>query len=155
MTMIKANGSRQFRGFTLIEMMITISIVGLLFAVAVPSYNQSKRKTRRSDAVAAVLAIQVAQENFRGSCPYYAQGIGNSNTCGASASASIVKGGTTSDQGHYTMSIAPNSATGNAYQIVATATGDQASDTGCTTLTITFSATNPKGLKAPTDCWAR
>ena len=53
------------------------------------------------------------------------------------------------------MSIAPNSATGNAYQIVATATGDQASDTGCTTLTITFSATNPKGLKAPTDCWAR
>lgn len=155
MTMSKAKSSKQFRGFTMIEMMITISIIGLLFAVAVPSYNQSKRKTRRSDAVAAALAIQVAQESFRGSCPYYAQGISTANTCGSSASTSVVKGATTSDQGHYTMSIAPNSATGNAYQIVAVATGDQANDTGCNTLTITFSATYPKGLKAPTNCWAR
>ena len=147
--------NKRAAGFTMIEIMITLAIVGLLFVVAYPSYKQSTRKTRRTDAVAAALAIQVAQENFRGSCPYYAQSLGSANSCGGSAAASTVKAPSASSQGYYTMSIAANSATGNAYQILATATGDQANDTGCTSLTITYNSTNPAGLKAPTDCWAR
>lgn len=148
------NHSRNL-GFTLMEMLIAIAIVGILSAVAFPAYNSSKRKTRRTDAVSAALQIQVAQEKFRGSCAYYAQSLGTSNTCGASASASTVKAPTTSDAGYYTMSIASSSATGNAYKIVATATGDQASDTGCTSITITFNSTNPKGLREPAACWAK
>lgn len=150
---MKAGGKKG--GFTLIEMLITISIVGILFAVAYPSYQQSTRKTRRTDAVAAALTIQVAQEKFRGSCPFYAQSLGTADTCGTTAALSTVKASSTTDQGYYTMSITANSATGNAYEIKAVASGDQANDTGCATLTITFNAANPKGLKAPTACWAR
>lgn len=149
------NSNRPARGFTLIEILITISIVGILFAVAVPSYNQSRRKTHRTDAVAAALAIQVAQESFRGSCKFYAQSLGTDNTCGTTAALSTVKAASNTDGGFYTMSIAASSATGNTYKIVATATGDQANDTGCTSLTLTFNSANPKGLKEPVDCWPR
>lgn len=142
-------------GFTLIEMLITMAIVGILAAVAIPSYNKSKRKTRRTDAAAAILQVQVAQEKFRGSCPFYAQTLGTTNTCGTTAALSTVKTVTASDAGFYTLSIAANSATGNAYTITATATGDQANDTGCTSITLTFNALNPKGLKGPTACWAK
>ena len=142
-------------GFTLMELLVAIAIVGILFAVALPSYNQSQRKSRRTDAVVAALAIQVAQESFRGSCPFYAQNLGTANTCGSTAALSTVNAASSSANGFYTMSITASSATGNAYEIKAVANGDQAEDTGCTTLTITFNATNPRGLKAPTDCWAQ
>ena len=153
----RSSGGHSLRraGFTLIEMLIAIAIIGILATVAYPSYNASKRKTRRSDAAAAALTIQVAQEKFRGSCRFYAQTLGTADTCGTTAALSTVKAPGTSSEGYYTMSIAASSATGNAYQIVATAIGDQANDTGCTSMTLTFNATNPTGLKEPTDCWAR
>ena len=146
---------KRWGGFTLIEVLIVIAIIGILATVAYPSYNMSKRKTRRSDAAAAALTIQVAQEKFRGSCAFYAQSLGTTNTCGTTAALSTAKVASTSGEGYYTMSIAASSATGNSYQIVATAIGDQANDTGCTSMTLTFNATNPTGLKAPTACWAR
>ena len=142
-------------GFTMIEMMITIAIVGILAAIAYPSYTKSTLKTRRSDAAATALTIQVAQEKFRGSCAFYAQSLGTSNSCGTTAALSTVKAPSVSGEGYYTMSITANSATGNAYEIKATATGGQAADTDCTALTLTFNSTNPTGLKAPAACWAK
>jgi len=48
------------RGFTLIELMITIAVVAILAAIVIPSYNAQMRKTRRSDAQTTLL--QIAQE---------------------------------------------------------------------------------------------
>lgn len=50
------------RGFTLIEVMIVIVIVGILLAIAMPSYENSMQKGRRADAKAALLAIANQQE---------------------------------------------------------------------------------------------
>jgi type IV pilus assembly protein PilE len=143
----------QYKGFTLIELLIVVAIIGIISLVAIPSYQDSVRKTRRSDGIATALAIQVAQEKFRGSCPFYAQNLGNANVCGATAALSTVQAPTASNEGFYTLAILANSATGNAYTVVATAAGTQTSDTACTPLTVAYSAANPAGTRGPAGCW--
>ena len=52
------------RGFTLIELMIVIAIVGVLSAVAYPSYTESVKRSDRSAARAALLETQQFMERF-------------------------------------------------------------------------------------------
>jgi type IV pilus assembly protein PilE len=59
------NQVRPSNGFTLIELLIAIAIAGTLLMVALPSYQNSVLKGKRSDAFAAVSAVQLAQERWR------------------------------------------------------------------------------------------
>ncbi len=49
------NRQKQMRGFTLIELMIVVAIVGILSAIAYPSYTDSVRKSRRTDGESALV----------------------------------------------------------------------------------------------------
>lgn len=53
------------RGFTLVELMITVAIIGILSAVAYPSYTQYLQKGRRAEAKAALMEnMQLFERHF-------------------------------------------------------------------------------------------
>lgn len=137
-----------YRGFTLIELLIAVAIVAILAAVAVPSYMDSLRKSRRSDATTSLSRIQLAQETFRLSNTTYA------------ASPATLGLSTSSSDGYYTLAISGNSATGYIATATAVAGKSQASDTGCTTITLRVSGNSVQGATAGTDisqdpCWSK
>ncbi len=51
-------------GFTLIELMMVVAIVGVLAGIAIPSYQDSLVKSRRADAKAALLELSVFMERY-------------------------------------------------------------------------------------------
>ncbi|GAB4036676.1 MAG: hypothetical protein Fur0014_03540 [Rubrivivax sp.] len=118
------------RGFTLTEMLIAMLIVAILGAIAIPSFNDSIRKGRRSDAMTAIAAVQQAQERWRGSRPAYSSSL---TELGFSSS---------SPSGYYTLTLGglggAGDEYGNGYIVTATAnTGtSQAADTDCARMSV-------------------
>jgi type IV pilus assembly protein PilE len=144
-------------GFTLIELVIVIAIVGILTTIALPSYQESVRKSRRRDAQAELLNFANAMERYFTEAGSYcdAGGAGGSNTCGVAGTndtgtASIFSP-STSVSTYYTFTISAMNNSGTSYTLQAApvAGGPQASDS-CGTLTITQT-----GVKSPSTvgCW--
>lgn len=138
-------------GFTLVELMIVVAIVGILSAVAYPSFMNQIKKSRRADAFAATSMVQQAQERWRSNNINYA---GNTElTALATASPPGMGLSATSSEGYYSLALSGNSASD--YVLTATAINGktQASDSGCTVLTVTV--TNGNAANSPQICWAK
>lgn len=147
------NSTGQNRGFTLIELMIVVVIVGILAAIAYPSYQNQVRKTKRSDAKSALTELANRQEKFYAQCFSYAGGATGitaafpTNATPANCAAGGLGGSSTSPEGLYTLTLGPAGAT---FTLTATAVAgkSQANDTGCTAMTLTNF-----GIKGPSNCW--
>lgn len=143
------------RGFTLIELMIVVAIVAILAAVAMPAYQGSVQKSRRSDAITALSGLQLAEEKWRASNPSYTNVLPNTAGTGNPPNGLGVSG--TSSGGYYTIAVTANSATG--YTLTATAIGAQASDTSCPSMTLVQTGGNTtyfdqSGMTTST-CWKK
>src|SRR5678815_2767162 len=64
---------RGAQGFTLIELMVVVAIVGIIAAIAMPSYTEQVHKSRRADAVRALGQLQLNLERWRAENPCYGE----------------------------------------------------------------------------------
>ena len=63
-------GVKRNFGFTLIELMIVVAIIGIITAIAYPSYNQYVTRTKRADAMSGLILAAQAMERYRTNPPY-------------------------------------------------------------------------------------
>ena len=130
-------------GFTLIEVVITILILGILTAIAIPSYSAYTHSAKRSDATRTMTIDAQALERC------YSQAFTYAACAQVSASAP-------SGQGYYTVAV---TTTANSYTITATPVnpGPQAADSKCQTFTLnnagTQGALDGGGSPNTQTCW--
>ena len=149
------------RGFTLVELMVVIAIVSIIAAIALPSYQQSVRKSRRADAVLALQQIQIGQERLRAECSSYAAGLAAARNCVPETPASnrlafrnsLADGTGISDDRFYTVALSNVTPTGYTATATAVAGTSQASDTGCTPLVLAVDGLTL--TRTPAECWTR
>ena len=133
-------------GFTLIEIMIALAVLGIIVAVAIPAYDTQKLKGYRSDAVVLLTTAVQMQERLRTESGAY------TNVQTDLTPTSI----TTSPKGKYNLTITNYSS--ETYTLVATATGTQLDDTNCRTFRISHTGVKTAeddGANANTKCWPR
>ncbi len=63
------------RGFTLIELMIVVAIIGILAAIAIPNFQKFQCRTKQSEAKSALKLMLVAEESYRGENDHYVGGV--------------------------------------------------------------------------------
>jgi type IV pilus assembly protein PilE len=124
-------------GFTLIEVMITVVIVGILASIAYPNYTQFVAKGARADGLAGVMHVANLQEQYYLDHRSFATDM---TKLGLKADPWIV------ENTYYKVD---TTLSGDDYTVTATAVGVQATrDAACETISLTST-----GTKSPTECW--
>ena len=131
-------------GFTLIELMIVVAIIGVLTAVLYPSYDYFIMKGNRSEAKSALNEVAATQEQYYLDVKTYA------------ATMALLVLPTTTADGNYTIAIDAATAACpivNCYSLTATPVGRQLDDVDCLNLSI-----DSRGLRSATghlstECW--
>ena len=129
--------ARAPRGFTLIEIMIVVALIGIIASIALTSYQSNALKTRRYAAQSCLM--EQAQYMER----YYTSANNPMSYTGAVLPSATCQ---TNLASYYGFSL---TSTAQAFSVQATATGAQTGDTGCTTLSLTQAATRSPS----TGCW--
>lgn len=129
------------KGFTLIELMVVIAILGILLAIAVPNYTKYVRESRRAQAQSEMLQMRIGMEKWRANNSTYSSTVSDS--------------GFTGTNDYYTYTI--TDASGSAYTINAAAIAGKSqvndktgSGTSCTPMTL-----DQNGAKTHPACWKK
>lgn len=130
------------RGFTLIELMITVAVVGILAAIAYPSYQEYILRSRRAEAQSLLGEAAARQERWRAQNGSYTTTVANLR----------LAYGDKSEHGFYTLTMDRVAGDGG-YTLTATRSASQAADKRCGNFSL--NAVGIKGVSAGTvaDCW--
>ena len=151
------------RGFTLIELMVTMLVAAILLSIAIPSYNSYVLKSHRTDAKSALVDLASLEERYFSTQNAYTSIPSQLGYAGGAPPFTV-------GSGYYQITAitvigatAPTSTasvgTPASYSITATAIGTQVQDTACATFTITSggvqtAATNG-GVANNAACWTQ
>lgn len=135
------NTFRRIAGFTLIELMIVVAIIGILAAIAYPAYTDYVTRAKRSDGKAGLLQVQLAEEKWRANHVNYTKDLTNA---GLNLSGS-------SPDGKYTISVTAADASGYTAKATPTFT-----DAKCNVLGINQADVKTiSGNGTVADCWGK
>ena len=142
MRMYATNQTINCRGWTLLELMITLVVLAILTAIAYPSYTSHLIKSRRADGKALLYQAAQREQQF----------FTSNNAFTATAGSGGLDISTSSGEGHYTLSIA---ATATTYTLTATRVGTQTKDSLCGDLTLNHLGARgiSGGTSSADKCW--
>jgi type IV pilus assembly protein PilE len=141
---------RVLKGFTLIELMIVVVVIGILAAIAFPSYQDSVKKSRRAEAAAVLTEAAQRLEVF------FSQNGRYCATTGCAAIAPVFQTAIpATGAAYYNIGVTAGTLDLRTYTLEAVPAGSMAGD-ACGTLTISHTgATTASGALGRDACWRR
>lgn len=138
-------------GFTLIELMITVAIIGLLVSIAFPSYQDSVRRSKRAEGRAALASLMQQQERYLGQRGTYAA---FTDGTGDGANFKVYSGDDSNGAAYLLTASTCPSPNDNLRNCVLLTAVNQFTDTEAGSLTLTsFGTKSCTGGTKPSVCW--